>query len=184
MRTVFSFFFTILVLTGCNNKKSKEDYAEIIHYTVEQVNQSLEKGVLDTALFQTAGNAYSNYIEQFPEDSNTLPEYYFEAAKYFTQAGDFDKSIALVDSFLIKYPKHRLSPALLHFKAYYIYENGLHDLAKARQVYEEFLQKYPANNDFTEAILFSLDNLGKSDEQILNEILERNQKNQIDSLNH
>jgi outer membrane protein assembly factor BamD (BamD/ComL family) len=184
MRTVFSFMLAILILTACNNKKSKEDYKEIINYTIEQVNQSIEKGILDTALFITAGNAYSNYIERFPEDSLLLPAYYFEAAKYYLQGGDFDKSLALIDTFRVKYPKHKLAPASLHFKAYYIYENGKYDLVKARQAYEEFLQKYPANNDFTEAILFSLDNLGKSDEQILNEILEKNKSNQTDSLNH
>jgi outer membrane protein assembly factor BamD (BamD/ComL family) len=48
----------------------------------------------------------------------------------------------------------------------YTYENNLHDLVRAKTLYEEFLQKFP-NGELAQDAKLSLDNLGKSPEELI-----------------
>ena len=54
----------------------------------------------------------------------------------------------------------------------FIYENNLHSPEMARKLYEEFMKKYP-NNELAKDVKFALDNLGKSDEEIMNAIMDK-----------
>ena len=48
----------------------------------------------------------------------------------------------------------------------YTYENNLHDLVRAKTLYEEFLQKFP-NGELAQDARLSLENLGKTPEEMI-----------------
>jgi TolA-binding protein len=57
----------------------------------------------------------------------------------------------------------------------FVYEDQLHDLNKAKKYYEEFLEKYP-DSDFADDARISLQNLGKSPEELIKEFEEKQQE--------
>ena len=59
----------------------------------------------------------------------------------------------------------------MFFKAY-IYENQIKNLEKAKEIYLQFIEKYP-NDDFAKDAKIALQNLGKSPEQMVREFEER-----------
>lgn len=52
--------------------------------------------------------------------------------------------------------------------AAFIYENQLHGAEKAKKLYEEFMKKYP-DHELAKDVKFSLDHIGKSDEELIKE---------------
>ena len=95
------------------------------------------------------------------------------AMQLFTQSGHFDRALAAADTLMMRYPGHQLTPYTLHYKAYFIYENGLGDTENAGKLYRAFLEKYPEHTELTPVVLFSLEHLGKDDSEILEEILKK-----------
>jgi TolA-binding protein len=84
---------------------------------------------------------------------------------------DPNKAIQIFDRILNEYPKFQKIPHCLFLKGF-IYENELKNLDKARQIYQEFLMKYP-NHEFADDVQISLDNLGKSPEELIKEFQEK-----------
>jgi TolA-binding protein len=70
-----------------------------------------------------------------------------------------------------KYPNSKRAPFCLFMQGF-IYENNLHSPEMAKKLYEEFMKKYP-NNELAKDVKFALDNLGKSDEEIMNAIMDK-----------
>ena len=56
----------------------------------------------------------------------------------------------------------------MHFLKAFIYDNNLKDIKKARTAYSDFIQKYP-KHELTDDAMISMDNLGKTPEQIVKE---------------
>jgi tetratricopeptide (TPR) repeat protein len=65
-----------------------------------------------------------------------------------------------------KKPDHAKAPTALFMMAF-IYEDDLHDMAKAKSTYEEFLKKYPNDADFADDAKMALQLLGKSPEELV-----------------
>ena len=103
--------------------------------------------------------------------SSAAPEYLFKAAEVAKSIRTFTKSLSIYDWIIEKYPNYDKTPTSLFLKGFII-ENNLGDDDKAREVYNEFLAKYP-QHDLADDIEFLLENLGKTDEEILQMIEER-----------
>ncbi|NNE25381.1 MAG: tetratricopeptide repeat protein [Saprospiraceae bacterium] len=103
--------------------------------------------------------------------SSAAPEYLFKAAEVAKSIRTFTKSLAIYDWIIEKYPDYNKTATSLFLKGFII-ENNLGDDDKAREVYNEFLEKYP-EHDLADDIEFLLENLGKTDEEILQMIEER-----------
>lgn len=82
------------------------------------------------------------------------------------------KSIELYSKLADGMPEHKKAPTAFFMLAY-VYANDLKDLDKARAAYEVFLQKFP-NDELAESARTELKNLGKSEEEILEEIKKNN----------
>lgn len=115
-------------------------------------------------------NAYIEFAEKFPTDSNSA-KYLFNAADISMNILESDKAISIYNRIINDYPNFKKAPECLFLKGF-VYENNLHDLEKAKTIYLEFLDKYP-NNDFADDAKISIENLGKTPEQL---ILEFEQK--------
>jgi TolA-binding protein len=75
------------------------------------------------------------------------------------------KAMSLYDWILDKYPNHEKSPTVMFIKGF-ILEQEFKQEDQARKLYEDFLKKYP-NHEMASSAKFLLDNMGKSDEEIL-----------------
>jgi len=97
-------------------------------------------------------------------NNDKAPENLYKAAEVAKSIRSVGKALSLYDWILEKYPNFEKAPTTLFIKGFLI-ENELGNDALAKEVYEEFLQKYP-DNDLVDDVNFLLENIGKSDEEI------------------
>ncbi len=107
---------------------------------------------------------YVDFADTYPKDSIS-PYYLFKAADVSVNTFHSDESIALFNKLLKNYPDFEKAPHALFLKAF-TYENYLHQLDSAKASYQLFLAKYP-NHAFANDAKISLDNLGKTPEEII-----------------
>ncbi len=79
----------------------------------------------------------------------------------------FDEAIKYYDRLLNEFPASKDASQALFMKGF-IVENDLLDIEQARQIYESFIKSYP-DHELADDAQFLLDNLGKSDEEIIRE---------------
>jgi len=114
--------------------------------------------------------AYKNFADSFPKN-DSVPEYLFQAARIANGLTYTLDAIGCYKKVYEKYPDSKRAPFCLFMQGF-IYENNLHSPDMARKLYEEFMKKYP-NNEMAKDVKFALDNLGKSDEEIMKSIMEK-----------
>ena len=102
-------------------------------------------------------------------------EYLHKAAETARAMRTIPKALSLYDWILEQYPNHEKASQALFLKAF-TYDNNLGDIENARKYYESFLAKYP-EDDFADDTEFLLNNLGKSDEEILEALTKKTQGN-------
>lgn len=171
MRHTFFIFF-VFVVASCT--PSKEKLQEQIT-NAETALFSSDKGnfVFDEKLVQTAIDAYQKYATAFPDDSLT-PEYLFKKADLYRSLRNAEQAIVTYNLISEKYPKYEKTPYCLFLKGF-IYENELNKIEEARKAYQAFLDAYP-NHDLADDVAFSINNLGKTPEQLIKEFEEQQQK--------
>jgi TolA-binding protein len=99
-----------------------------------------------------------------PEEKR-VPEYLHEAGRIAGYIRSYEKALELYEWVYQKYPEHEKAASSLFMMAF-TYDDRVNDDEKARALYQEFLEKYPDSN-FAESAAFLLQNLGKSDEEII-----------------
>jgi len=125
-----------------------------------------EKGkfkIDETAAAQTI-EAYKAYADKYPKDAAT-PGYLFKLADVHRGLQDFDSAIATWEKVYSNYPDFEKTPHAI-FLSGFTYENDKKDIAKAKELYNKFLQKYP-KHDLADDVQFSIDHLGMTPEQII-----------------
>jgi len=117
---------------------------------------------------RAAANNYVAYCEQYATVAPDDPE----AVKYLFQAGEtarsvqqFDRALAIYDRIYKDFSSSPKAAQALFLKAFTL-DNDMKQVDKARDVYEEFMAKHP-NDGFADDTKFLLENLGKSDEEII-----------------
>ncbi|MEP7195664.1 MAG: tetratricopeptide repeat protein [Saprospiraceae bacterium] len=111
-----------------------------------------------------ACEAFAMVIPNDPQAS----EFLFKAAETSTTLKTYDKSFSLYDWIISKYPNSSRAPIALFMKGF-IFDGTLRDSSNAAKFYNEFIQKYP-ESPFVKDAKVLLSNLGKTDEQVLEEI--------------
>lgn len=105
--------------------------------------------------------------------SDKTPEYLYRAGEIARSIRTLPKALSIYDWILESYPDYEKTPTVYFLKGFMM-ENNVQDQEAAREIYEDFLVKYPTH-EMADDVQFLLDNLGKSDEEIL-EFLEKQQK--------
>jgi outer membrane protein assembly factor BamD (BamD/ComL family) len=167
------------LFAGCGPSRDKS--AKTI-LAMEKRLFSPQSTSFDKAKWDSLINLYESFSKNFPNDS-LVPGYTFNAANISMNTGNGQKALALFDQIITRYPNYSKAPLCLFFKGY-VYENLEHDLGKAKEIYLQFIEKYP-NNEFVSAAQASIQNLGKSPEQMVKEFEERRKADstrQADSL--
>ncbi len=161
MKNSIKFLFILLtIFISCKSEKQK--LAEKIA-VAEKTLQSDTTHFINRQSAEETIRLYLDYSGKFKDDSLSA-EYLFKAGDLANGTGDFLNAIRYYKmcSENASYPKKEIAFFLTGF----IYENQLQDLENARQVYTEFLKKYPEHS-LAKDVQFSLDNLGKSPEELI-----------------
>jgi len=120
--------------------------------------------------------AYTDFAGKYEDDTAT-PHFLFNAANIAMNTSKPDLAIDLFKKNSDQGKENKYAATSL-FLLGFVYENNKKDLGKAKEAYNEFLSKYP-DHVLAPSAKSSLDNLGKSPEQL---IMEFEAKNKADSL--
>ncbi len=162
----------MLIAVSCGTKKN--DQSNKIKSLEDQVYS--ENYVFDKDGMAKANdllNAYISYADS-NKDKPEAPGYLFKAADLAMNLNQADKALELYNRIYYEYPDYEKAPECL-FLMGYVYENYLQNFGKAKEIYEEFIKKYP-DNEFTDDAKVSIDNLGKSPEELIKQFEEQNQE--------
>lgn len=119
---------------------------------------------------------YMSYAEKNPDDTMSAG-YLFKAADITMNLGDPGKAIGIYNKIIYTYPGYQKVPECMFLVAY-IYENYLQNYGKAKDLYEEFIRKYP-DNAFADDAKMSIKNMGKTPEELIREFEQQNAETEM-----
>jgi TolA-binding protein len=111
--------------------------------------------------------AVSKHAQRYPEAA-TSPELLYKGAEIARSIGAFQRALDMYAQIEAQYPDFEKAPTALFMRAF-TYGENLQNEAKARELYESFLAKYP-DNSFADDAALLLQTLGKSDEEIFQQL--------------
>lgn len=162
------YIFSLLLLVACAPSPKEEALKKIIALdkndsTYDNPNQVAE-----------LNNLYKKFIQDYPDDPNCR-DFIFKSAEASNMLGQFDEAIHLYEIFYKHYPDDKRARHSLFMQAF-IAENGKQQLGKAKDLYTEVIRKYP-NTEVARDAAASLNLLGKSDEELIRFLEEKNSRN-------
>lgn len=192
MRSLLTFTLFLALFTSCGSDKSAMDEAEnsIVYNTYTAAATALQEGkdaatvssllmgnfsaVSDPVTGMLKPDASREFIQlaeklsaKYPQDTMAaLPLY--RSAEVVRAMNDPVKTAATYQLVYARYPTFSKAAEAL-FMLGFTYDEDLKDLEKARTVYTDFINKFPAHS-FADDAEMLLKNLGKSDEEILKEL--------------
>jgi tetratricopeptide (TPR) repeat protein len=168
-------FFVLAVITVIMVQCSSDPKSKI---TALEKKIGAENFTLDEKGIETAGElvqAYTAYADSY-KDSPEAPEYLYRAADLSLNINKSKESLDLYNRIIYQYPDYKKVPECLFLVAY-IYENYFGQYGKAKEIYESFIAKYPTH-DFADDAAVSIQNMGKSPEELIREFEEKNKMQQ------
>lgn len=164
----------VLILVGCSGGKQK--LLDEIKEKEKIVMKSYED-VADKKTSESLRQDYLEFADEYPDDSLS-PKFLHKAAELALAIDMPNEALNHIDTLVKLYPDYLYLPDAIFFKGF-IQESYLKDLSAARKTYEDFMKRYP-NHELATQVSFSLENLGKSPEDLVEEFMNRTQ--QADSL--
>jgi TolA-binding protein len=158
MKKVTFIAIAIFAVIACQSPKEKA----LVNIKALESNDS----VFSPEQIEKTKDAYIDFATKYPDDE-LAPEFLFKAGQRCNVGADHYKAIELFQQVIDKYPKHKIAEEALFLQAY-VYENSLKDYPKAKLAYSKFIELYP-KSDLAEDAKYSIENLGKTPEQIFEE---------------
>lgn len=157
-----------LIFTSCkNNAKNGAGNLTSIQ-EIESKMKSLPAGTkMDTKMMDEAIAAYEAFAKASPNDKKA-PEYLMKAAELQKNQLKLKEAMETYDHIISDFSSSPKAPAALFMKGF-ILENDMKDPEAAKVIYKDFLAKYP-NDELADDVTFSLNNIGKTPEQIIQEL--------------
>lgn len=172
-------YTTILLIASCSNPKPeepkkllppKEEYVLKVKEFETEMHKAVE---IDNTIANNAITLYTEFALYFPEDT-LAPEYLFKAGEVATAAKKYKRALDCYENILMNYTDYKHYRESLYLKAFLL-DNFLNDDVAAKVVYKEVIKKFPDSN-YAKDAKAAIDNLGKTDEQIIEEIKKKNKK--------
>jgi outer membrane protein assembly factor BamD (BamD/ComL family) len=178
MKKIALISFSALLLFACGNKEEKTEETKMTKEKFEAQIDSVEarlhaKPEMEMGTANTAVVLYADYAKSFPDDPKT-PDYLFKAGEISSSMKQSTQAIEYFNRVYINFPKYDKAPYCLFLQGF-IYESQLNDTAKARKIYTEVIEKYP-NEHIAEDAKASIDNMGKTPEELIKEFEKKNQE--------
>jgi len=108
-------------------------------------------------------------------NTDQAAQYLYKAAEVSRSIRTFPKTLTIYDWMISDYPNYSKTPTVVFLKGFLL-DNELKNLDLAKQSYEVFIDRYP-EHELASHVKFLIENLGKTDEEILNLITK--QKNSV-----
>ncbi len=145
---------------------SSNEQAELTTRIDELTGKVYDKNTrkIDSEMAKQYIAACEEYAGKFPADTLS-PVLLLKAAETSRNIRDYETTLRLYDHIITNYPDHEKAPQALFLKAFTIDDNLGHK-EQAKAIYETFLEKYP-DDAFAESARFMLENLYKSDSEII-----------------
>jgi len=160
-RFVIYLICALFMFSSCSNGK-KSLYDKIKNLEKELMSKNALP--IDTAKAGNLVNMYLDYAKKYSDDSNAV-RFLFKAANISMNINRPKLAIELLDKIMNDYSKFAKAPDCMFLKAF-VYDDKLKDYNKAREVYQAFLNKYPTH-PFAESAKASIQNLGKTPDQLI-----------------
>ena len=166
MKVIYG-LFVIAMIAGCTTTSQKP--AKEIEASLAAANANVLKGVKDSALITRTIESIDQFAVKFPQDSLT-PKFLFESALLLQKEGRYDESVQRLEKIYTDYSQSPQANKALFLEGF-LYANVTNQLDKAREKYELYLSKYASvDSKMTNDVQMELHNLGKTPEEILEEI--------------
>lgn len=174
----FIAFVNIAFLLGScgNNEQSQQNGSqrESLLSKIKSVENEIHNSMkLNTTVADSAIKAYSDFVTQFPDDSLSA-DFLFKSAEIEMATDRYAKALSSFQQITERHPDYKLATESLYLQGY-IWDNFLNDEVKAKSIYEEVIKKYPESNYAVDAKA-AINNLGKTDEELIKEFEEKNKK--------
>jgi TolA-binding protein len=173
MKNILTVLTVISITVFIFSCKSPENKAQERITGMQQAFAKDTSKVFNKAKANELLMAYKSFSDSFPKN-DSVPEYLYQGARLANGLTYTMEAIGCYKKVYDKYPESKRAPFCLFMEGF-IYENTLHSPEMAKKLYEEFLKKYP-NHEIAKDVRFALDNLGKSDEDIMKMIQEKQAK--------
>ncbi len=191
LRYLFSFCVLCAMVSCQNTEQQTTQNKELTNKntdTLAGANDECEKLLLDAQKYDqiflnatsldanvalTGVVAFYNYANICHND--TLgPIYLFKAGQVCASINDADKARTMYEKCIADYPKFNNRGAALFLLAQ-LYDNQtvLHNEKTAKEIYQQIIKEYPNSSYATDAKA-AIQNLGKSDEELVKEFINKN----------
>ncbi|MEI6852127.1 MAG: tetratricopeptide repeat protein [Bacteroidota bacterium] len=159
---ILGILFFAIILSSCNQDSSK-----MVKQITDAEKELYAAGspIPDKTKVKEILDLYTKFADTYSKDT-MAPVYLYKAANLSMNTNQNEGAIALLDRIIKDYSNFSKLPEVYFLKAF-IYDNNIKNIAKAREAYTVFLQKFP-KNDLANDASISLDNLGKTPEEIIN----------------
>lgn len=185
MKISYVFVFALsLFIVSCSNEPAgteavkgdreslgKSEKAEYLKNLRNLEAQLYTASKFDETVALSMVNQYADFAKNFPEDS-LAPECLFKAGEISSSLRQGSQAIHFFRSVCEKYPTYQKVHYALFLQAF-VYETQMNDQEKARSIYNEVIEKYP-NEQVAVDAKASIQNLGKSDEELIREFEAKN----------
>ncbi len=126
-----------------------------------------ETGALDTRISRQFVALAESFADKFPGDTVAAPPLY-NAAEVALALGQPQRAADIYGRIYNQFRGYSKAPEALFMLAF-THDENLNDLDGARKYYQQFIDTYP-NHTFADDSEMLIQNLGKSDEEILREL--------------
>lgn len=99
------------------------------------------------------------------QGSDQSAQYLYKAAEVARSIRTFPKTLTIYDWLISDYPNYEKTPTVVFLKGFLL-DNEQQNLELAKESYEMFIDRYP-EHELASHVKFLIENLGKSDEEIL-----------------
>lgn len=177
MKNVYMILIAALVMGCGGNEEPKEEPTTEVNkvYTkedrlkdIQQLEEKLfgNKEHYDEGAAHAVVKQYIIFVDNFPEDERS-PQYLFRAGEVSIGLKRSIEAIKFFQRLEDEYPHDKKVPESVFLQAF-VFDAHLHDVDRAKEAYEKFLEKYPDHALAKDAEM-SLKILGKSDEELIKE---------------
>jgi len=161
------YFFALLSMVACSG--GRQHKLDEIKEKEAIVTKSYED-VLDKSTAESLRQDYLNFADEYPDD--TMSPKFLHKASELAMAIDMPKeAVGTLDTLIERYPDYKYLPDAMFFKGF-ILENHIKDIPAAKKVYVDFLERFP-NHQLSAQVAVTIENLGKSPEELVNEFMAR-----------
>lgn len=157
---------TIVLFAGCKSSPSEDKLLDEVKKAEAALYGDDKNFKFDQKNAENVILAYEGFVKQFPKSKNS-PEMLLKAADLHRAMKNYHAALNVYQRIEKEYADFEKLPQVVFLEGF-VYENELYKLENARERYEYFLSKFP-DHELSDDVKFSLQNLGKSPEEIIKE---------------